>query len=185
MRFYDGAGLTRIVNKVLGKTVNFWLNSLHTCMGKDLQFCMQILLGLGINTVQHWLDMDIVGRLPKKIIDCQKGDHLKDPELVLLQPTELYLYWWRLKYTDQWLFCAVKIRNVWEVLSGQHRTNAGDEFVNGVQAVESEWFAQLGRTLCPVFYRKIPLHLAKRLSAGFQESKPQVSIVKVITSSLV
>ena len=79
---------------------------------------------------------------------------------------------------------AVKIRNLWEVLSGQHRTNAGDEFVNGVRAVESEWVAQLGRTLCPVFYRKMPLRLAKRLSAGFQdkESKPQVSNVKFITS---
>ena len=36
----------------------------------------------------------------------------------------------------------------------------------------------LGRTLTPVFYRKMPLRLAKRLSAGFQdkESKPQVHI---------
>ena len=50
---------------------------------------MQILLGLGIDAVQHWLDTDIVGFLQKKIIDCQKGDHLKDPEVVLLQPTEL------------------------------------------------------------------------------------------------
>ena len=82
------------------------------------------------------------------------------------------------------MWCPVKIRNLWEVLSGQHRTNAGDEFVNGVKAVESEWVAQLGRTLCPVFYRKMPLRLAKRLSAGFQdkESKPQVSNVKFITS---
>ena len=80
------------------------------------------------------------------------------------------------------MFCAVKIRTLYEVLSGQDRTNAGDEFVNGVKAVESEWVAQLGRTLCPVFYRK---RLAKRVSAGFQykESKPQVSNVKFITSS--
>ena len=86
--------------------------------------------------------------------------------------------------SDKSFLFAVKIRNLWEVLSGQHRTNAGDEFVNGVRAVESEWVAQLGRTLCPVFYRKMPLRLAKRLSAGFQdkESKPQVSNVKFITS---
>ena len=58
-------------------------------MCKDLEFCMQILLGLGFDAVQHWLETDIVGCLQKKIIDCQKGDHLKDPEVVLLQPTEL------------------------------------------------------------------------------------------------
>ena len=53
-----------------------------------------------------------------------------------------------------------------------------DEFVKGVKAVESEWLAVLGRTLAPVFYRKMPLRLAKKLSAGFQdkESKPQVYI---------
>ena len=84
MLFYKRADLTHIVNKVLGKTVNFWLNSLHTSMCKGLQF-----LGLGIEAVQHWLDTDIVGCLQKKIIDCQKGDHLKYPEVVLLQPTEL------------------------------------------------------------------------------------------------
>ena len=89
--------------------------------------------------------------------------------------------------SDKSFLLAVKIRNLWEVLSGQHRTNAGDEFVNGVRAVETEWVAQLGRTLCPVFYRKMPLRLAKRLSAGFQdkESKPQVSNVKAITSKTV
>ena len=89
MLFCDGADLTRTVNKVLGETVNFWLNSLHTSMCKGLQFCMQILLGLGIEAVQHWLDTDIVGCLQNVFIDCQKGDHIKDPELVLLQPTEL------------------------------------------------------------------------------------------------
>ena len=75
------------------------------------------------------------------------------------------------------LLCAcVKIRNIWEILSSQHRTNAGDEFVNGVKAYEAEWAAILGKTLCPIFYRKMPQRLAKRLSAGFQdkESKPQV-----------
>ena len=50
---------------------------------------MQILLGLGIEAVQHWLETDIVGCLQKNFIDCQKGDHLKDPEVVLLHPTEL------------------------------------------------------------------------------------------------
>ena len=69
-----------------------------------------------------------------------------------------------------------KVKNLYKILLGQHHTNAGDEFVNGVKAVESEWVGQLGKTLCPVFYRKMPQRLAKRLSAGFQdkESKPQV-----------
>ena len=53
-----------------------------------------------------------------------------------------------------------------------------DEFVNGVKAIETEWVAMLARTLSPVFYRKMPLRLAKRLSAGFhdKESKPQVNL---------
>ena len=53
-----------------------------------------------------------------------------------------------------------------------------DEFVNGVKAIEQQWVSVLGRTLTPVFYQKMPLRLAKRLSAGFQdkESKPQVHI---------
>ena len=53
-----------------------------------------------------------------------------------------------------------------------------DKFVTGVKAIEAEWVSVLGRTLSPVFYRKMPLRLAKRLSAGFQdkESKPQVNI---------
>ena len=74
-------------------------------------------------------------------------------------------------------FIFVQIRNLWEILSGQHRTNAMDEFVNGVKAIEQEWVAVLGRTLSPVYYRKMPVRLAKRLSAGFQdkESKPQVN----------
>ena len=69
-----------------------------------------------------------------------------------------------------------KVKNLYEILSGQHRTNAGDEFVNGVKAVEAEWVATLGKTLSPVFYQKMPQRLVKRLSAGFQdkESKPQV-----------
>ena len=80
------------------------------------------------------------------------------------------------KVQNSLCFLFGKIKNLWEILSGQHRTNAGDEFVNGVKANEAEWSAVLGKTLCPVFYRKMTQRLAKRLSAGFQdkESKPQV-----------
>jgi len=75
-------------------------------------------------------------------------------------------------------FYCVKLRNLWKILLGQHRTNAEDKFVNGVKANETEWAAVLGNTLCPVFYRKMTQRLAKCLSAGFQdkESKPQVTI---------
>ena len=75
-------------------------------------------------------------------------------------------------------FVSVQIRNLWEILSGQHRTNTMDQSVNGVKAIEQEWVSVLGRTISPIFYRKMPLRLAKRLSAGFQdkESKPQVNL---------
>ena len=53
----------------------------------------------------------------------------------------------------------------------QLRESAMDEFVNGVKDVKSDWLAVLGRTLTPVFYRKMPLRLAKRLSAGFQDKE--------------
>ena len=52
------------------------------------------------------------------------------------------------------LCVSVKIRNLWKILSEQHRTNAMDEFVNGVKAVELDWVAVLGRILCPVFTEK-------------------------------
>ena len=65
---------------------------------------------------------------------------------------------------------------MWEILSGQHQTNAGDEFVNGVKSNKTEWVAVLGKTLVSIFNRKMPQWLAKRLSAEFQvkESQPQV-----------
>ena len=55
-----------------------------------------------------------------------------------------------------------------------------DEFVNGVEALESEWLAVLGRTLTLVFYRKMPWRLAKRLSAGFQDKESKSQVNKVI-----
>ena len=71
-----------------------------------------------------------------------------------------------------WFYCRSEIFGRFYL----DRTNAGDEFVNGVKAVETEWAAVLEKTLCPIFYRKMPQRLAKRLSAGFQikESQPQV-----------
>ena len=54
-------------------------------MCKGLHLWMQIFVGLGFEFVQQWLKTDIVGCLQKKFVDCQKGDFLKDPEVVLLQ----------------------------------------------------------------------------------------------------
>ena len=34
------------------------------------------------------------------------------------------------------LYACVKIRNIWEILPGQYRNNAGDEFVNGVKGMK-------------------------------------------------
>ena len=96
------------------------------------QMCMFCCKGLGLEVVEEWLKTDIVGCLQKFFIECQKGDFLKDPE-VLSPP----------KHAHRWcvaancVLCAcVQIRNLWEILSGQHRNNAGDEFVNGVKAKE-------------------------------------------------
>jgi len=132
-------------------------------------------IGLGLEETTKWLDCDIVGCLQTFFIECTKGDFLKDPEVLNNTGTKEQTNILKLFF----FFLTAQIRNLWEILSGQHRTNAMDEFVNGVKAVESEWLAVLGRTLTPVFYRKMPLRLAKKLSAGFQdkESKPQVYII--------
>ena len=127
--------------------------------------------GLGLDPVKAWLNTDIVGCLQTFFIECQKEEHLKDPEVKTkemrqaqnLHPSEEN----RCKVQNSLCFLFGKIKNLWEILSGQHRTNAGDKFVNGVKANEAEWSAVLGKTLSPVFYRKMPQRLAKRLSTGF------------------
>ena len=132
-------------------------------------------IGLGVDVVEQWLRTDIVGCLQTFFIDCQKGDFLNDPEVCNMF-TQCTSQLSKQAQLPRCLIYYLQIKNIWEILSGQHRTNAGDEFVNGVKAVETEWVAQLGRTLCPIFYRKMPQRVARRLSAGFQdkESKPQV-----------
>ena len=129
--------------------------------------------GLGLDVVTEWLNNDIVGCLQQFFMDCQTGNFLKDPELVVVESCVTWCFLECAKYA---LCACVQIRKFWEILSGQHRTNAGDEFVNEVKAKEIEWAAVLGKTLCPIFYHKMPQRLAKRLSAGFQikESQPQV-----------
>ena len=73
---------------------------------------------------------------------------------------------------------VLQIRNLYELLSGQHRTNAGDIFVFGPRSDETEWSAVFGYNLRPQIWKKMPMRLAKRLSAGFQakESQPQVKL---------
>ena len=38
---------------------------------------------------------------------------------------------------------------LYEIMSGQHRTNAGFEFVLGPKAVELEWLAMFGSQIIP------------------------------------
>ena len=66
---------------------------------------------------------------------------------------------------------------MYEILSGQHRTYAGNEFIFRVGTPDSEWRSVLGTQLSPQVHHKMSKRLAKRLSAGFQdkESKPQVT----------
>ena len=76
-----------------------------------------------------------------------KRDKLQDPEVLFFKYAIGVLNVQGCKCC----FVSVQIRNRWEILSGQHRTNAMDEFVNGVKAIEQEWVSVLGRTLSPVF----------------------------------
>ena len=84
-----------------------------------------------------------------------------------------------LAQTSPHFFFLTQVALLYEILSGQHRTNAGFEFVLGPKAVESEWLSMLGSQLIPQVYRRMPQRLARRLSAGFQdkESKGQVGVV--------
>ena len=138
-----------------------------------------------MDPVKAWLETDIVDCLQTFFIECQKEEHLKDPEVKQTYITHAQKFNHsaqnRCEFLTPLFFLCCKIKNLWEILSGQHRTNAGDEFVNGVKANEAEWSAVLGKTLSPVFYRKMPQRLARRLSAGFQdkESKPQVLSCKL------
>ena len=109
-------------------------------------------IGLGVEETSKWLDCDIVGCLQTFFIECTKGDFLKDPEVLNNPGTKEQTY--RFNWFVLFFVLTVQIRNLWEILSGQHRTNAMDEFVNDVKAVESEWLAVLGRTLTPVFIGK-------------------------------
>ena len=42
-------------------------------------------VGLGFEFVKMWLEQDIVGCLQKFFVDCQKGDFLKDPEVLFFE----------------------------------------------------------------------------------------------------
>ena len=59
----------------------------------------------------------------------------------------------------------------------QHRTNAMDIFVFDPRSDKKEWSVVFGYNLRPQIWKKMPMRLANRLSAGFQakESQPQVN----------
>ena len=72
MLIYDGAALTRIVNKVLGKSCAFLVPSVdnkHVRSTDPVQFPF-VCVGLGMEATQHWLDADIVGCLKSFSIEC-------------------------------------------------------------------------------------------------------------------
>jgi len=74
---------------------------------------------------------------------------------------------------------VLQIRNLYELLLGQHRTNAGISLCLGIERRdEKEWSAVFGYNLRPQIWKKMPMRLAKRLSAGLQakESHPQVKL---------
>jgi len=88
-----------------------------------------------------------------------------------------FFYEWYLQWCNVCFFSwNLQIRDLYELLSGQHRTNAGDQFVFGPRSDEVEWSAVFGYSLRPQIWKKMPRRLARRLSAGFQakESQPQV-----------
>ena len=87
MLIYDVAELTRIVNKVLGKNCCLLLDSVvnnHVHSTEPVKFSF-LFLGLGIEETQKWIDTDIVGCLQSFFIECQKGDWLKDPEVLFME----------------------------------------------------------------------------------------------------
>ena len=51
------------------------------------------------------------------------------------------------------------------MLSGQHRTNAVDEFVNG----QDRMGGPIGRTFCPISLPENASKVSERLSAAFQD----------------
>ena len=65
MLIYDGAELTRIVNKVLGKNCCFLVHSLlnNHVRSTDPVILPFLFLGLGLEETQKWLDTVIVGCL--------------------------------------------------------------------------------------------------------------------------
>jgi hypothetical protein len=105
--------------------------------------------GLGLDAVRHGWKRTLLIAF-KLFVECQKEEHLKDPEVNQRnEPCTKFSPCAQngCKVENSLCFLFGKIKNLWEILSGQHRTNAGDEFVNGVKANEAEWSAAWGK-LC-------------------------------------
>ena len=87
MLIYDGAELTRIGNKVLGKEFYFLEQSVvqnHERSTEPVKLPF-LFLGLDEPMAHKWIDTDIVGCLKSFFIECQKGDWLQDPEVLFLE----------------------------------------------------------------------------------------------------
>ena len=72
------------------KTVISWIISLvknHERSTEPVKLPF-FFLGLGLEETKKWIDTDIVGCLQSFFIECQKGDWLKDPEVLFLEYTD-------------------------------------------------------------------------------------------------
>ena len=79
MLIYDGAELTRIVNKVLGKEFYFLEQSVvqnHERSTEPVKLPF-LFLGLGLDETQKWIDTDIVGCLQSFFLNVKKGTGCK------------------------------------------------------------------------------------------------------------
>ena len=90
MLIYDGAELTRILNKVLSKNCSLLHQSLvnnHERITEPIKLPFFCEIGVGLNEIQRWLDTDIVACLQSFFIQCQKGEWLQDPEVLFFEYT--------------------------------------------------------------------------------------------------
>ena len=124
--------------------------------------------------LNSWMERDLVAVLTAFFYKCD-ASHCKNKKVRTGSITCMS----RFSTDIPTLLFLTQVALLYEILSGQHRTNAGFEFVLGPKAVESEWLSMLGSQLIPQVYRRMPQRLARRLSAGFQdkESKGQVGVV--------
>ena len=173
MLYLDGDELVDTINKVLStytQHIFFFFKfsrrqpnvvSKHPLKcGNFVHVCVVICVEMDRNDLVTLMEDDLSSVVASFFYQCNAEDHLKDPKV--------QLQFWRTLYhtclCEQNSYCAALlwVHHLYEVLSGQHRTSAGNEFVFRVGTPDSEWRALLGTQLSPQVYRKMPKRLAKR-----------------------